>query len=343
VKFSNRNQQALLKIATGEGKLPAQTMEGKYKNISPEEAYKRVTELLNDPEWIQVGVDPTRHGYFYDRANAMPVSSADELIQIGNFVLAKNAQYDSKENYLYEKVGAEPQTDTPAFKRWFGDSKVVDKDGNPVVVYHGTDSKFKKFNTEEGAFFFGGWEAESFAKTYGKNVVPAYVRITNPFKASFEEFISYDIDDLKSKGYDGVVYEEKVEGMPDEITQQWVAFEPNQVKSATSNKGTFSPEREEIDEEFTAPIAMAKAKEMLQKRKPIPMGAFADVDPKLVQLAQPVFYPQQKTIIDRIEGLRDNFWKKTAQGIADQFRAIKDYSEEGYMQARLSKTVDGAL
>jgi len=343
VKFSNRNQQALLKVATGEGKLPAQTMEGKYKNISPEEAYKRVTELLNDPEWIQVGVDPTRHGYFYDRANAMPVKSADELIQVGNFVLAKNAQYDSKENYLYEKVGAEPQTDTPAFKRWFGDSKVVDKNGNPVVVYHGTDSKFKKFNTEEGAFFFGGWEAESFAKTYGKNVVPAYVRITNPFKASFEEFISYDIDDLKNKGYDGVVYEEKVEGMPDEITQQWVAFEPNQVKSATSNKGTFSPVREEIDEEFTAPIAIAKAKELLQKRKPIPMGAFADVDPKLVQLAQPVFYPQQKTIIDRIEGLRDNFWKKTAQGIADQFRAIKDYSEEGYMQARLSKTVDGAL
>ncbi len=450
VKFSNRNQQALLKVATGEGKLPAQTMEGKYKNISPEEAYKRVTELLNDPEWIQVGVDPTRHGYFYDRANAMPVKSADELIQVGNFVLAKNAQYDSKENYLYEKVGAEPQTDTPAFKRWFGDSKVVDKDGNPVVVYHGTDSKFKKFNTEEGAFFFGGWQSESFAQTYGKNVIPAYVRITNPFKASFEEFIDYDIDNLKSKGYDGVLYEEKVEGMPGEITQQWVAFEPNQVKSVF-NKGTFSLNKEEIDEEklsweeretpnafgremaltdmynrmenaydetnspdeaydlayenatqeekailrqlkkdemlgfdyphqaiqaiiqepqnfdlsptlkssisrlgnklvkettdeeFTAPVAIAKAKELLQKRKPIPMGAFADVDPKLVQLAQPVFYPQQKTIIDRIEGLRDNFWKKTAQGIADQFRSIKDYTEEGYMQARLSKTVDGAL
>ena len=207
VKFSNRNQQALLKVATGEGKLPAQTMEGKYKNISPEEAYKRVTELLNDPEWIQVGVDPTRHGYFYDRANAMPVKSADELIQVGNFVLAKNAVYDEKENYLYKQIESDLETDE---------------------------------------------------KSIGKTTV-------------------------------------------------------------------------------------AKAKEMLQKRKPIPMGAFADVDPNLVQLAQPVFYPQQKTIIDRIEGLRDNFWKKTAQGIADQFRAIKDYSEEGYMQARLSKTVDGAL
>lgn len=100
---------------------------------------------------------------------------------------------------------------------------------------------------------------------------------------------------------------------------------------------------EEEEGRSTKELALSKAKEMLQKRKPIPMGAFADVDPNLVQLAQPVFYPQQKTIIDRIEGLRDNFWKKTAQGIADQFRAIKDYSEEGYMQARLSKTVDGAL
>jgi hypothetical protein len=29
-------------------------------------------------------------------------------------------------------------TDTPAFKKWFGDSKVVDEAGKPLVVYHGT-------------------------------------------------------------------------------------------------------------------------------------------------------------------------------------------------------------
>lgn len=28
------------------------------------------------------------------------------------------------------------QTETVAFKEWFGDSKVVDKDGKPLVVYH---------------------------------------------------------------------------------------------------------------------------------------------------------------------------------------------------------------
>src|SRR5207253_1589350 len=30
--------------------------------------------------------------------------------------------------------------DTPAFQAWFGDSKAVDKDGKPLVVYHGTNA-----------------------------------------------------------------------------------------------------------------------------------------------------------------------------------------------------------
>jgi hypothetical protein len=33
-----------------------------------------------------------------------------------------------------------PQTETAEFKNWFGDSKVVDENGNPLVVYHGTNA-----------------------------------------------------------------------------------------------------------------------------------------------------------------------------------------------------------
>jgi hypothetical protein len=39
------------------------------------------------------------------------------------------------------------QTDTPAFKRWFGDSKVVDAQGNPQVVWHGAAADFDSFDT----------------------------------------------------------------------------------------------------------------------------------------------------------------------------------------------------
>lgn len=36
-------------------------------------------------------------------------------------------------------------TDTPAFKRWFGDSQVVDDNGDPLVVYHGSNRTFDEF------------------------------------------------------------------------------------------------------------------------------------------------------------------------------------------------------
>ena len=32
------------------------------------------------------------------------------------------------------------------FKSWFGNSKVVDKNGKPLVVYHGSQNKIGKFH-----------------------------------------------------------------------------------------------------------------------------------------------------------------------------------------------------
>lgn len=45
---------------------------------------------------------------------------------------------------------AGPVTDTPAFKNWFGESKVVDDEGNPQVVYHGTTHDISEFKPERG-------------------------------------------------------------------------------------------------------------------------------------------------------------------------------------------------
>lgn len=41
----------------------------------------------------------------------------------------------------------ESQTDTPAFKKWFGKSKVVDEKGKPRVVYHGSKKDFSVFKS----------------------------------------------------------------------------------------------------------------------------------------------------------------------------------------------------
>lgn len=41
------------------------------------------------------------------------------------------------------------QTESPEFKAWFGDSKVVDESGKPLVVYHGTKNNFSIFDKEK--------------------------------------------------------------------------------------------------------------------------------------------------------------------------------------------------
>ena len=40
------------------------------------------------------------------------------------------------------------QTETMQFKRWFGKSKAVDSDGNPLVLYHQTDAAFNTFDPQ---------------------------------------------------------------------------------------------------------------------------------------------------------------------------------------------------
>ena len=85
------------------------------------------------------------------------------------------------------------------------------------------------------------------------------------------------------------------------------------------------------------------AQEFLQKRKPLNPAEFVGVPEEFLAKAQPIYAPQRATIIDKIAGMRDGFWRRVAQGVADQYRTIKDYSERAYIMARMSRTVDGAL
>lgn len=78
------------------------------------------------------------------------------------------------------KKSASRQTDTPAFKQWFKQSTVVNEDGTPKVMYHGTAQDITEFKPKQaGAIFvtdrpdfaedFGGysegWMSENFTPT----------------------------------------------------------------------------------------------------------------------------------------------------------------------------------
>lgn len=95
-------EKAALNIASGKPKATIAVMKGDWKPTTPETAKTDADAALNDSAWVQVGMDPERHAYFYDRATMQPILSADEVIQIGPLVLAKNAQYGNAEDFLFQ-------------------------------------------------------------------------------------------------------------------------------------------------------------------------------------------------------------------------------------------------
>ena len=88
-----------LKIAKGKQKTPLATMKGEWVNATNEELKAEAEGLMNDPNWIQIGMNPERQSSFYAKEDktingevikkGTPLASAEEVIQIGALVLAK--------------------------------------------------------------------------------------------------------------------------------------------------------------------------------------------------------------------------------------------------------------
>ena len=83
-------------------------------------------------------------------------------------------------------------TESQQFKRWFGDwqkhprdaSKVVNEDGTPKVVYHGTNARFNVFESKSGAFWFSKYEdyAEAMMEERGGGEVKTvHLNMRNPY------------------------------------------------------------------------------------------------------------------------------------------------------------------
>ena len=180
------------------------------------------------------------------------------------------APNDKKSN-LTERQYA--QVRTKAFKDWFGDwendqnnaSKVVDENGEPLVVYHYTDNEgLTKFSTEFDNYFSkaGGTKKAIFFTT--DNVVPGSEdNFLTSRKAKLLLFLNIKNletfngtkDDLHKQGTsyrevvnksseregseNGIVFT----GFDDNRKENqtiYIVHNSNQIKSATDNIGTFS-------------------------------------------------------------------------------------------------------
>lgn len=165
------------------------------------------------------------------------------------------------------------QVRTKAFKEWFGDwennpedaSKVIDENGEPRVVYHGTYADFNAFDeshlgdvtnlnatNEDWAktSHIGFWFNDNKIGFYTKHK-PVFLNVRNPLEfASMESLVDemsyYDSgEDFKrsnSDGYDSVIVleDEEMGG------RSYSVFNDNQIKSATENNGGFSSHNDDI-------------------------------------------------------------------------------------------------
>lgn len=93
VVFSGGDPETNFKIASGGGaKTPLATMQGNWVNHDSFELAEEALKLVKDPNsgWVQIGYNPTNFANFYNRKTLKPITEAEDVIQIGGFLIAKN-------------------------------------------------------------------------------------------------------------------------------------------------------------------------------------------------------------------------------------------------------------
>ena len=241
-------------------------------------------------------------------------------------------------------------------------SKVVnERTGEPLVAYHGTGAEFNVFNKNKaGAGNDKGLRGKGFyfspnrttSESYGEKIIGAYVSLKNPFrpsdftsveevakhltnKLSEQGYEDYTVDPfifnagnsfsvrsqyagalssiLKDAGYDGVLYPNR---------QEIVAFDSNQIKSATDNTGAFSKENDDI--RFSRANTAQSALDLA-------MTGVADSEPSAWDSLKSKDFSGFKERFNRAMG-------KVDEWLADSLRPVNDWIDSMHLEDQTGNT-----
>ena len=230
----------------------------------------------------------------FTRAIALKASQrdgdGDGLINDGTSQEMPSSVYADRLQKLRQRRGEDRNgvslavTETPEFKRWFGDSKVVDENGKPLVVYHGTTAEQKSFDhaATTGVYFtqdpqYANHYTQDGTGTLERNggnaqVMPVYLQVKNPkyFGVGWDKTGKFDstqtdknfrlltpevIQKYKEQGYDALILRvprDKSGLLTSGFTmREIVVFDARQIKSATGNNGQFDPRSADISKSLS--------------------------------------------------------------------------------------------
>lgn len=267
--------------------IPAAIARGEYLGASPGDrpgikalhSYAANVRVGGDEIQIIVTVRETVQGSFHYSLHDYQELGPDDLAQTSGKATRANTpalegEAGPDSNISDAGAGGKPRAShtgpitaaTPEFRRWFGDSKVVDENGRPLVVYHGTDQEFdafdtaaepKAYETDRGKIFLTSnyQQAEYYASEMAggdlrqsesrgdPRIIRAYVSMQNPFVIDNSDNPVADWDrwgdlytrEMEEGGHDGILIQTE-----DGSEKLVIATKPTQIKSV-ENRGAFDP------------------------------------------------------------------------------------------------------
>ena len=179
--------------------------------------------------------------FFTSMAKRIGVDPIDLFESYNLSIGRERAIRPDTEGITYDQAG-QIKEETPEFKAWFGESKVVDEVGEPKTVYHWTDADridaFQSGNSA-GTIYFGFTPETAKAAARGKKIsMELYLSVQNPINTIDtpvpwgEAEDSIQVAEWKEQGHDGVYVE-------DEAGISIAVFEPTQIKSVFAQR--FDP------------------------------------------------------------------------------------------------------
>ncbi len=230
---------------------------------------------------------------------------------------------------------------TDAFKKWFGDSKVVDKNGEPLVVYHATNGDFESFTTGRktiNSHTFGNQETErhgifatpdhEFAQDYfregdGKNVVPVHMSIKSPIDFS-DGIPDHIVDEFDTKGINLKWIKP---------TQTWELFDGDEGKKFVEAAKELGYDGAIINEEkgYDGNALSYVAFDPSQIKSIHNRGTYDPNDPRILYKATEGGLPpeqQEKAIKEVSPALHDIVYKATPSD--DDLNALKNINAEAH-------------
>ena len=246
------------------------------------------------------------------------------------------------------------QVRSPEFKAWFGDwendpdnaSKVVnERTGEPLVVYHGTTAIDKilndGFKSETGKLWVHLTDSKEVADSYQQwkrgnspGTLDLFVKSMHPavFDAQGNKYSEIGNKvfgatyDAQRDGNDSILiknirdnYDSSVPTKP-HLTV--VVFNPNQIKSATMNQGTFDWNNPDI--RFSRANTMQSALELSQ-------SALAESEPSIWDSLKEKDYSGLKERFNRAVG-------KVDEWLADSLRPVNDWIDSMHLEDQTGNT-----